>query len=154
MYAYNGGNEVSIPQGTIKSHQTCTHTTEATRFQFHKVRLKDRERTRGRHFKNLFQFHKVRLKVFDVKAVRNLDTEFQFHKVRLKDSQMYERQLGDTVSIPQGTIKRGSDIRKFTRERRFQFHKVRLKVCVFRSGFYPYWPFQFHKVRLKVLVDV
>ena len=53
-------------------------------FQFHKVQLKDNQKTIESHKKMQFQFHKVQLKDGVTKADVGLSNVFQFHKVQLK----------------------------------------------------------------------
>ena len=97
-------DEVSIPQGTIKSATSLPPTALIPMFQFHKVRLKVslmNEELIG----EMFQFHKVRLKVTSISRCYNY-WWFQFHKVRLKAGFSPAASRCLTVSIPQGTIKR------------------------------------------------
>ena len=61
-------------------------TSGRTKFQFHKVRLKEYARKR-KSLSDTFQFHKVRLKEDNTNEYYRLP-KFQFHKVRLKASMM------------------------------------------------------------------
>ena len=96
---------VSIPHGSIKSVVIDSTAIEGVLFQFHMVRLKERQR-KNKGAKNtvsiphgsikrtlkkfwirvklLFQFHMVRLKVASTSRRNRTGRMFQFHMVRLK----------------------------------------------------------------------
>ena len=76
----------------------------------------------------MFQFHKVRLKDKNLGVAIFAPILFQFHKVRLKDAPVFACIWENIVSIPQGTIKSTASAFHNVAFISFQFHKVRLKV--------------------------
>ena len=120
--------QVSIPNGSIKSHHRVNGRCAVGKFQFQMVQLKARRQSTSARTQMLFQFQMVQLKVSGdvLESVKN--NSFQFQMVQLKENGNKDLQQ----NAP-----------------RFQFQMVQLKVELYQRAGGTVERFQFQMVQLK-----